>query len=93
MMGQRADENVKLQGNTGYGDKKNIAVVDWQLTAKIFEKVERENLLSKISETVLQTKSRISSSLLAKYVNNESRENYIKSVLVNLMSTPEYQLC
>ncbi|MEP7144894.1 MAG: DUF1800 domain-containing protein [Ferruginibacter sp.] len=95
MMGQMADEKKKasLQKNITYAGKKVMAEVDWQMAAKIFEKVSKENLLSKISETVLQTRSRVSSNLLAKYINNESRENYIKSVIINLMSTPEYQLC
>jgi uncharacterized protein (DUF1800 family) len=93
MMGQMTEEKMKLQKNEGYGSKKVTAEVDWQMAIKIFEKVARENLLPKISETVLQTKSRISSDLLTKYINNESRENYIKSAIVNLMSTPEYQLC
>jgi hypothetical protein len=32
------------------------------MTAKIFEKTSRENLLPKISESVLQTKSRVNDS-------------------------------
>jgi hypothetical protein len=53
----------------------------------------REKLMENISSTVLQTKSEVSSAVLNKYVNTESRENYIKSAIVNLMATPEYQLC
>ena len=52
-----------------------------------------ENLLPKITAVVLQTKSQVSGKVLDKYLNNENRENYIKSAIVNLMSTPEYQLC
>ncbi|MEP7106581.1 MAG: DUF1800 domain-containing protein [Ferruginibacter sp.] len=93
MMGQMAEERVNLQKKTNFGSKYSAAVVDWQLPVKIFENVSRENLLPKISETVLQTKTKVGSNLLAKYLNNESRENYIKSAIVYLMSTPEYQLC
>lgn len=93
MMGQVTDEKVKPQGKNVYAVKNGAAVVDWSLPIKVFEKVSRENLLPKIWETVLQTKIRASNNLLAKYLNNESRENYIKSAIVHLMSTPEYQLC
>ena len=93
MMGQVTETKAMLQKTAGYGSKNSSAVVDWQMTAKIFEQVSRENLLPKISETVLQTKTRVSNNLLVKYLNNESRENYIKSAVINLMSTPEYQLC
>ena len=69
------------------------AKVDWPSVNAIFEKVPREELMKNISSTVLQTKSEVSSIVLDKYVNTASRENYIKSAIVNLMATPEYQLC
>jgi len=73
--------------------KGGTAKVEWALVVKIFEAVPRENLLQKVADTVLQTSSRISTAVLEKYLNKESRENYVKSIIVNLMSTPEYQLC
>lgn len=69
------------------------ATTDWSLVNKIFEAVPRDKLLQKITDTVLQTKGRVPDTLLDKYLNKESRENFVKSAVVNLMSTPEYQLC
>jgi len=69
------------------------AKIDWVLAAKIFEATSREKLLQKIADTVLQTKGHVPDTLLEKYLNNASRENFIKSAIINLMSTPEYQLC
>ena len=89
-MGQMMDANMKKMQDAVKG---GTATIDWAAVNKIFEKVPRENLLQKISATVLQTKSQVSTNVLDKYLNNESRENYIKSAVVNLMSTPEYQLC
>ncbi len=73
--------------------KGGTATTDWALVAKIFENTTREKLLQKVTDTVLQTKAHVSNAVLEKYLNNESRENYIKSTIVNLMGTPEYQLC
>jgi uncharacterized protein (DUF1800 family) len=73
--------------------KGGTAKTDWELVAKIFETVSREKLLQKITATVLQTKEHVSDTLLEKYLNNASRENFTKSAIINLMSTPEYQLC
>jgi uncharacterized protein (DUF1800 family) len=73
--------------------KGGTATTDWTLVNKIFETVPREKLLQKITDTVLQTKSHVPDTLLEKYLNKESRENFVKSAVVNLMSTPEYQLC
>ena len=89
MMGQMMDADRKLKQAARGGTAK----IEWASVYKIFEKLPRENLLPGISAVVLQTKSEVSSQVLAKYLNNESRENYIKSAIVNLMSTPEYQLC
>ena len=73
--------------------KVGTAKIDWSLAAAIFEKIPREKLLQKIADTLLQTKGHVPDTLLEKYVNSENRENFIKSAIVNLMSTPEYQLC
>jgi uncharacterized protein (DUF1800 family) len=73
--------------------KGGTAAIDWPSANKIFEKVQREKLMENITETILQTKSKVSNAVLDKYVNTESRENYIRSAVVNLMATPEYQLC
>ncbi len=73
--------------------KGGTAIIDWASVNTIFEKVQRDKLLEKISDTVLQTKGQVSNTVLDKYVNTASRENFIKSAVVNLMSTPEYQLC
>ena len=89
-MGQMMDANMKKMQDAVKG---GTATIEWEAVNKIFEKVPRENLLQKISATVLQTKSQVSTKVMDKYLNNESRENYIKSAVVNLMSTPEYQLC
>lgn len=90
MMGQMMEAGVKRLKEAAKG---GTATIDWVTVNKIFEKVQREKLLENISATILQTKSQVSNKVLEKYLNAENRENYIKSVIVNLMSTPEYQLC
>ncbi len=73
--------------------KGGTAKTDWALVAKIFETIPREKLQQKITDTVLQTKGHINDAVLEKYLNKENRENFTKSTVVNLMCTPEYQLC
>jgi len=88
-MGMMQEEKLKkVQQYT----KGATAVVDWPVVSKIFEATPREQLLQKISETVLQTKSKIDTTMLGNYLNNENRENFVKSAVINLMCTPEYQL-
>ena len=92
-MGQVMEEQVKMNKNKMYSDKGGAAVIEWDIVNKIFEPVSRENLAQKIQETLLQTNSRVPVAVLSKYLNEDSRENYIKSAIINLMSTPEYQMC
>ncbi len=95
----KTDDDVQM-GQMMEGIKKmkdavkgGTATIDWAAVNTIFEKVPREKLLETIEATVLQTKNKVSIVVLDKYLNAASRENFVKSAVVNLMSTPEYQLC
>jgi len=67
--------------------------VDWDSVIKVFSDTPKEDLLQKVNEFVFQTKSSINPNVLKKYIDNTSREDFIKSTMIELMSTPEYQLC
>lgn len=73
--------------------RKVITNVDWNSVVKVFDSTPRENLMERVSNLVLQTKSNISKNILEKYIDKDARESYIKTTMVELMSTPEYQLC
>jgi uncharacterized protein (DUF1800 family) len=66
--------------------------VDWDSVVKVFDKTERNDLSQKISSMVLQTKNYINPNVLKRYVDNTSRTGFVKSTMIELMSTPEYQL-
>lgn len=67
--------------------------VDWNAVTKAFKSVLKENLNENIAALVLQTQSKVSRKVLEKYSDKQSRESYIKTTIIELMSTPEYQLC
>ena len=67
--------------------------VDWDSVFKVFEKTPKDDLLQKVNEIILQTSNSISPAILKRYIDQTSREGYIKSTIIELMSTPEYQLC
>ena len=106
MMGMKdkstADNNESIN-TAGAGRKNNaagkkggqqiMAAISWNGYVKQFEQVVRENLLVSISQILLQTKSTVSADTLKNYVDSGSRESFIKTATIQLMSTPEYQLC
>jgi uncharacterized protein (DUF1800 family) len=67
--------------------------INWVPYIKEYEKVSRENLAATITATLLLTNKSVSKELLDSYADVSSRESYIKSVTIAVMSTPEYQLC
>jgi Uncharacterized protein conserved in bacteria len=90
MMGMK-DARMKKSGKKG--GQIISAAVDWELYIKKFEKVPREKLLSAITHTLIQTPDAINTTVLNKYIDAGSRESFIKTATIQLMSTPEYQLC
>ena len=91
------DDDDVMMGREGI-DKKTKAnqlhvTVDWDSVVKVFNKIPKENLSQKVNDIVLQTKNSINPNVLKRYVDNTSRDGFIKSTIIELMSTPEYQLC
>ncbi len=70
------------------------AKINWEDYIKSFEKVERNNLLDAIKTRLLQVDATgLSNSTIENNILKTSREEYIKSATIAIMSTPEYQLC
>lgn len=88
------DTMMGMEGVDAKAKAKQVnATINWEAVTKVFDKIPKENLMQQISDVVLQTKSKISPDILDKYVDKQARDVYIKTTLVELMSTPEYQLC
>jgi uncharacterized protein (DUF1800 family) len=69
------------------------ANVDWEKYAKQFDGVTREYLYDAIEAVVLQKTGSVNESAVKSMLDSSTRENYIKTATVALMSTPEFQLC
>ena len=103
MMGMK-DGNVLLKGTKKPGEQQSggyagmrrqqiDANVDWRPYVKHYESVPRENLADTISKILLQAKSRVSIDIIKQFSDQTGRENFIKTATLQIMSTPEYQLC
>ncbi|WP_291949351.1 DUF1800 domain-containing protein [Chitinophaga sp.] len=73
--------------------KKINAHIDWTPYLKGFEGVTRDTLADTIASTHLLQPGGASRQLLDKYADASNREAYIKTVTIDVMSMPEYQLC
>ena len=92
-MGMQGEEMQKRINKAQAIDKRGASsVIDWKLLELNFMKVPREQLAQEITDSLWQTGGKVNISLLGKYVDASSKENYIRSAVINIMSTPEYQL-
>lgn len=91
-MGQMIEEQIRIKKNRAIVNKGGSATIDWTPVVKIFEKTKREDLPATITSILLQANSNIKTSVIEKYTSSESREEFIKSWIIRLMSTPEYQM-
>ncbi len=92
-MGMVKEEQLRINRNKAYVDKGASGEIDWSLISKAYVKTARENLSQKIADSLLQTSSRVAAHTLDSFITKDSRENFIKTTIIQLMATPEYQLC
>jgi len=93
MMGRSFDEEKTFRQNQAFATKLGSGAVDWDSVIKIFKHTATDDLLPTIRAALFQTKSHVNDGLIKKYCNITTREMYIETAVVELMSTPEYQLC
>jgi len=96
MMGRNdpdEDPKGKAQRMVGRLNKPLKANIDWSQYIKNFESVPKENLINDISKILLQTKSGVSTDTIKQFTDASGRESFIKTATLQIMSTPEYQLC
>jgi uncharacterized protein (DUF1800 family) len=97
------DDDDQMMGMKDMGKKKErmgkkggqfiSANVDWETYLKKFEKVPREKLPGSIAGILIQGAEPVNEKIISRYIDSSSRESYIKTLTIQLMSTPEYQLC
>lgn len=98
MMGQ-VDKGIRNKEQKTQNKKvgsKGVAMIhvdiDWPLYISQFKKDKKDTLPVKLA-SVLLVKGTLDLDLLQRYAEKDSRENYIRSVTIALMSLPEYQMC
>lgn len=76
--------------------KKNQSIplnqAQWESYLKLFSTISRNLLFNAISNQLLQLPLKTPQALMD-LVNQTSKDDYIKSATIQLMSTPEYQMC
>ena len=69
------------------------ADVDWQPVLKQFSTLKEDKIIPTLAEYLWQTDSKVPLNVLEEYTVRHNKENHIKTAMIRLMATPEYQLC
>ena len=93
MMGRMDKNNVAKGKNAMMGNKPLKADIDWSLLVNSLESVKREKLLPTLQSALLQTQPKYDSAVMNSFIDSSSKEKYIKSATMHIMSAPEYQMC
>jgi uncharacterized protein (DUF1800 family) len=91
-MTDNGQPNVNMKRATK-ADKPINASIDWNSFTKNFDKVSRENLVSELSTTLLQTEMKVHPDVIKASADSSTRESFIRTAAMQIMSTPEYQIC
>ena len=90
LMGRRENATIVTRKKNSSGIN---ATIDWPRYMANYQNVKKENLMQAIKQNLLQVNAPALENALGKTVDVSSRESYIKTVTIQLMSTPEYQMC
>ncbi len=96
MMGRADEQSLKrTPAKPGrVGSMRMIdADLDWSPWLQHFSQTERSKLENAIAGALLQTNRAVSAGLVRRFADASDRESFIRSVTLQYMSTPEYQLC
>lgn len=97
-MGRKYDEvanedEKRIQMKSARQGKPVNVEIDWSKYLEYYKSVSKDSLGETMQQLLLQVKSEVSTDLIKSYADNGSRETFIKSATIQIMSTPEYQLC
>ena len=96
MMGRKDDETVAAPlkpSNKRNRTKLFNATINWEKYIQHFAAVPKAALIHAIAGVLLNTDSQLPDNLINQHVDVSSKENFIKSATIQIMSLPEYQLC
>jgi len=93
MMGARNESIANSTSKPVKGAKAIQASIDWETYVKYFDKTSRDKLVNSIAGVLLQTKTAVDKEIIRQYADESDRHSLIQSATIQIMSTPEYQLC
>jgi len=90
MMGRNDDDAKPKMGKAA---RPGNVEIDWGNYVGYYNNVPRGDLVNDIAGNLLLTKKAVSAGVIIEYSDSGDKESFIKTATIQIMSTPEYQLC
>lgn len=92
-MGKTPEERKEERTAKKFISRAGAGDWDWNSVLKNYTDTSRESLYEEIAVQLLQTRKVPQKNIVEPFLDKSSREHYISSTIVQLMCTPEYQVC
>ncbi|HEU4469681.1 MAG TPA: DUF1800 domain-containing protein [Flavisolibacter sp.] len=93
MMGRMDAEPAGKKAAPGKGGKPIMADIDWDSYIRNFSSIPREQLITSLNQSLLQVPASFAPDLITHYADSSSRDEFVRTATLQIMSTPEYQMC
>jgi uncharacterized protein (DUF1800 family) len=92
---QAKSDDDQQMGETGKTRMRRLAaVIDWQPVVELFKRTPDRELPEKLAGYLWQTPLKtLPTTVLSQHTEHTNRDALLQSTLVQLMATPEYQVC
>jgi uncharacterized protein (DUF1800 family) len=89
------DDDQQMGQGKGIGGKRGFsATLEWQPVLDLFKQTPEKELIPKIADYLwVVSPQKLPLEVLQKNTDRSSRESLAKTAVIQLMATPEYQLC
>ncbi len=88
------DDDQQMGQGKGLGNRGFSVTVDWKPVDELFKPVPEKELIPKIADYLWATSTdKLPLEIVQQHTDRSNREALVKTATIQLMATPEYQLC
>lgn len=90
----KADDDQQMGRAAKRRQQRFAAIIDWQPVMDLFSQSSDEDIIPKLADYLWQASTTsLPLEVLQKNVDSRTREALVQSAMIQLMATPEYQVC
>jgi len=90
----KEDDDQQMGEGQAFKNRQRLSGhIDWQPALTLFSKLPEHDVAPRLAAWLWQAAAPVPLDVLRRHTDRSSKENLVKTTLIQLMATPEYQLC